>query len=113
MDLFLRREPDRRLARKLLVGRAVFALLGVAILVLVGMEAASGEFAAHASVNNSGRSRAVLRDVAWSESPWVFALSVAFYSALYLMFVWGFYLVFEKYARRWHGRPFFKRKYPY
>jgi hypothetical protein len=113
LDLFLRNEPDRRLARKLLVGRALFALLGVLVLLLVGAEAIGGEFGAHAAVGSSGRSRAVLRTLTWSERPFSYALAVLWYSALYLVFVVGFYFVFEKYARRWHGRPFFKRKYPY
>ena len=93
--------------------RVVFVLLGVAMLFAVGAEAASGEFTAHAASGNHTRSLATLRTLSWSEAPWLYALAVAFYSGLFLLFVFGAYLVFEKFTRRWHGRPFFKRKYPY
>lgn len=112
-DFLLRQEPDRRLARKLLAVRALFLLLAVLCLVLVGMEAASGTIVVSSNTSEGGRSAARLRELDWADSPWLYVLGNAWHACLALVFVVGMCLAVETLVRRWHGRPFFKRKYPY
>jgi hypothetical protein len=113
LDPFLGQEPDRRLARKLLAARLLFVLLAMAWVGLLLADASNGEMSVHASSPGRSKSLAYMRVLTWQESPGLFLLSLLFYAGIGLVMVGASGHVASTFIRRWHGRPLFKRKYPY
>jgi len=113
MKLF-KQFSDPKLARKMMLVRAVFLFFGAVWTLLVVSYAASGEIIARSSVSNS-LSRAVLVNVDWSERPVVFLANVLWLLGSGLVFIVGCYIAMARLIDKWHGRrlPFYKRKYPY
>ena len=113
LDPLLRLEPDRRLARKLLAVRLLFLLLAMAWAGLLFAEAATGEMSVHYASAGQSKSLARMRDLTWQESPGLILLSIAFYGGVGLLMIGAWGHVTSNFIRSRHGRPFFKRKYPY
>lgn len=114
MHRLFKHHADPRLARKIARLRALGLLLGALVVAAVAVVAAGGEMTARGSAFG-GRfvSDGVLRTIAWSDSPATYLAVATWYAAMGLLLVAGIYAVLARLVERRHGRPFFRRKYPY
>ncbi len=114
MNSVLKVYEDQKLARKIARLRVFSAVLAVLGLGFVAALVGSGELTARGS-SPGGRfvSEGVLKSVTWGADPVVFLATAFWYVAIALILVICFYLVTAKLIERTHGRPLFRRKYPY
>ncbi|WP_345294463.1 hypothetical protein [Luteimonas vadosa] len=114
MTRVLKTFADRRLARKIAVLRTASAALALLVLATVAMMAARGELIVRGS-HAGGRfvSDGVLKMVSWSDSPLVYVIATIAYLAMGLLLVACMHAVAGKLIENFHGRPLFRRKYPY
>ena len=113
MPTLLKSYSDLRLFRKITLLRVLFLLLEIVVIIFVVAYASNGEILGRASTGGRANSAATLITIYWSESPFLFSVTTLWYIMSLTLFVVGFYLVFAKLIERLHGRPLFKRKYPY
>lgn len=114
MNRVLKVHDDQKLARKIARLRAFSAVVAVLGLGSVAALVAGGELTARGSFAG-GRfvSDGVLKSVTWDADPFVFLVTAFGYVAIVLLLVICFYLVTAKLIEKAHGRPLFRRKYPY
>lgn len=105
---------NSRLHRKIAVLRAIFVLLETAVVVLILVSASTGAILARASLSGArADSRASLGTVYWADSPMMYAVNVLWQIGSLSLFIFGAYLALAKLTKKFHGRPLFRRKYPY
>ncbi len=115
MPKLLKKFDDPRLSRKIAVLRIISFLLSIAWTAFVLSQSIRGEMVATASSNGLSRSisRTYLRTITWDEQPIMFALNLAWLVGIGVLFITGYHIVLAGFIEKRHGRPFFKRKYPY
>jgi len=114
MPTFFKSFSDPKLRRKIAVLRAFFLLLETVVVVLILAWASSGEMLARASMSGArADSRASIGTIYWSDSPMIYVAVTLWHIGSITLFVVGFYLALAKLTEKLHGRPFFRRKYPY
>lgn len=105
---------DARLRRKIAALRVLFSVLETAVIVLVLAMASRGEMLARSSLSGArADSRASLVALSWADSPILFVLNALWLLLIMSLFVFGAYLAAVRLTKRFHGRPWFRRKYPY
>ncbi len=114
MFRYLKSYSDPRLRRKIAVLRAFFLVVETAVLVLILAWASTGEILGRSSLSGArADSRAVVIAIRWSESPMIYVVNTLWHIGITTLFIFGFYLALAKLTEKLHGRPLFRRKYPY
>ena len=110
----LKSYSDPRLRRKIAVLRAFCLVLETAAVALILAWASTGEMLGRSSLSGArADSRAVVIAIHWSESPTIYVVNTLWHIGITTLFVFGFYLALAKIIEKLHGRPLFRRKYPY
>lgn len=114
MRKFPRQFDDPKLARKIAILRYGSLMMGLLILVGIALLAASGELTMRgASTGGRFVSDGFLRTVKWADEPFLYLLTVTWYVFFSLLSVAAVHVALAKLVGRLHGRPWFRRKYPY
>ena len=103
-----------KLALKIRRLRSCSLIIAALVPACVAVLASDGKLAARGSATG-GRfiSDGVSRTVTWSAEPFVFSVTLLWYLFVGFMLVVAFYAVVARIIEKNHGRPFFRRKYPY
>ena len=111
---WLKSYSDPRLRRKIAVLRAFFLVLETAVVALILAWALTGDMLGRSSLSGArADSRAVVIAVRWSESPTIYVVNTLWHLGAITLFIVGCYLALAKIIEKLHGRPLFRRKYPY